>query len=85
MWQQPSCNRIFATLRIGGARTTADIERLCMALSKAWEDIVGNSDANKSLNLSGVFATRSIEALMEHGLLLPKVRRLCVCLDNMSY
>jgi hypothetical protein len=54
----------------------ADLKDLCLSLSQAWEDIVRNDNANDGhpqRNLSGVFVMRSIEALMEHGFILPEV------------
>lgn len=83
MWQY---NRTSATIRVGGIRTRFEIEHLCIALSKAWEYSSGYDNANEACILSRVFATRSIEALMEHAILLPKVGRPLVCLvSNTSY
>jgi hypothetical protein len=42
-------------------------------MSEAWQDIVIQGAANNTRHLSGVLAARSIEALMEHGFLLPGV------------
>lgn len=53
-----------------------DLENLSLALSKAWDDIIIRADVNAGNSqriLSGVFVMRSIEALMEHGFLLPEV------------
>ena len=54
----------------------ADLKNICLSLSQAWDDIVRKDNANdgrSQRNLSGVFVTRSIEALMEHGFILPEV------------
>jgi phenylpyruvate tautomerase PptA (4-oxalocrotonate tautomerase family) len=70
-----SYNRILAIVRTGGSRTVADFNKLALALSEAWNDIVIKNDiaiGRAKRNLSGVFVLRSIEALIEHGLILPE-------------
>jgi hypothetical protein len=42
-------------------------------LTEAWQDLVIQGAANNTRHLSGALAARSIEALMEHGFLLPGV------------
>ncbi|KAN0071819.1 hypothetical protein V8E54_010415 [Elaphomyces granulatus] len=59
-----SYNRIFAIVRTGGSRTVADFNKLALALSEAWDDIVVKNDVTigrAERNLSGVFVLRSIE------------------------
>jgi hypothetical protein len=60
-----------------------DMENLCSALFNAWDDVIAKSDntSRSQRALDGVFVMRSIEALMEHGFILPEV---CVLTDNAS-
>ncbi|KAM0523903.1 hypothetical protein ACHAPE_001156 [Trichoderma viride] len=74
--QKPGYNRIFAIVRIGGSRTSQDFNELCVKLSQAWSEVVSENDASTGSTerkLAGAFVLRSINALWEHGFVLPEV------------
>ncbi|PON28164.1 hypothetical protein TGAM01_v202658 [Trichoderma gamsii] len=73
--QKPGYNRIFAIVRIGGSRTAQDFNELCVKLSQAWREVVSENDASTGSverKLAGAFVLRSINALWEHGFVLPE-------------
>ncbi|KAM0485416.1 hypothetical protein ACHAPX_001402 [Trichoderma viride] len=75
MTNKPGYNRIFAIVRIGGSRTSQDFNELCVKLSQAWSEVVSENDASTGSaerKLAGAFVLRSINALWEHGFVLPE-------------
>ncbi|EHK39539.1 hypothetical protein TRIATDRAFT_323088 [Trichoderma atroviride IMI 206040] len=73
--QTPGYNRIFAIVRIGGSRTSQDFNELCVKLSQAWREVVSEKDASTGSvqrKLAGAFVLRSINAMWEHGFVLPE-------------
>ncbi|KAL7926075.1 hypothetical protein ACQKWADRAFT_318587 [Trichoderma austrokoningii] len=68
-------NRLFAIVRIGGSRTSRDFNELCVKLANAWGEVVSQHDAasgSVQRKLAGAFVLRSINALCEHGFVLPE-------------
>lgn len=63
-------------MRIGGSRTSQDFNELCVKLSQAWREAVSEKDASTGSverKLAGAFVLRSINAMWEHGFVLPEV------------